>query len=105
MSIKQNLEEGPSKRSIFMGLRFYRPDMPSAALHPGLLHPARNQPQEIKEEGSCRKVRSLMPLHYSMQCGWLESGRDSGCLPEVYFMNKPNIANHKVLEFDHFREL
>ena len=37
-----------------------------------------------------------------MHCEWLGNDRDSGCSPEVYFMNKPNIANHKVLEFDHF---
>ena len=45
-----------------------------------------------------------MPRCYSMQCGWLGSGRDSGCLPEVRFLNTPNISNFKVVEFDHFRK-
>jgi hypothetical protein len=40
-----------------------------------------------------------------MQCGWLGSDRDSGCLPEVRFVNMLNIANHKVVEFDHFTGL
>lgn len=86
-----------------MGLRFYRPDMPSAALHPGLLHPARNQPTEIGVEGVYRQVHCMMPRHYSMHCEWLGNDRDSGCSPEVRFVNMPNSSNHKVVEFDHFK--
>ena len=105
MSIKQNLEEGPSKRSIFMGLRFYRPDMPSAALHPGLLHPARNQPTEIGVEGVYRQVHCMMPRHYSMHCEWLGNDRDSGFTSEVRFVNMPKISASEVVEFAHFRRL
>lgn len=72
----------------------------NAAYLASRIHPTRNQPQEIWE--CVIKSRPLMPRCYSMQCGWLESGRDSGYSPEVRFVNMPNIANHKVVEFDHF---
>ena len=70
-----------------MGLRFYRPDMPSAALHPGLLPPARNQPTEIGVEGVYRQVHCMMPRHYSMHCEWLGNDRDSGCSPVIRFVD------------------
>ena len=76
--------------------------MPSAAHHPRLLRPARNQPCEIGKARVSHQVRPLMPLCYSMQCGWLGSGHDSGCSPEVRFVNMPNISYFKVVEFNHF---
>ena len=101
MSIKQNLEEGPSKRSIFMGLRFYRPDMPSAALHPRLLPPARSQPTEIGVEGVYRQVHCMMPRHYSMHCEWLGNDRDSGCSPEGCFPLILKWSNSTTLSWGH----
>ena len=75
----------------------------SKTLHPRLLRHVRNQPCEIGKARVCHQVRCLMPRHYSMQYRWSGSGRDSGCSPEVRFVITPNIYNHKVVKFDHFR--
>ena len=53
----------------------------------------------------CHQVRRLMPRCYSMQYGWLGSDRDSGCLPEVRFVNTPNISYFIVVDLgDRSRE-
>ena len=75
----------------------------SKTLHPRLLRHVRNQPCEIGKARVCHQVRCLMPRHYSMQYRWSGSGRDSGCSPEVRFVITPNIYNHKVVKFDHFK--
>ena len=58
------------------------------ALHPRRFRPARNQPREIGEERVCHQFRCLMPRCYSMQCGWLESGR----IRPLYFWKQQ--SNH-----------
>ena len=74
-----------------------------AALHPRLLRLARNQPQEIGKARVCHQVRSLMPRCCYIQCEWLGRDRDSGCSPRVRILTTPNIYNHKVVKFDHFK--
>ena len=87
-----------------MGLRFYRPDMPSAALHPRLLPPARSQPTEIGVEGVYRQVHCMMPRHYSMHCEWLGNDRDSGCSPEGCFPLILKWSNSTTLSWGQIRQ-